>query len=87
MAGIISAGLTSFFTWQNPATVPLLLVLSAFFVLVAGLRKWVRAKYVGPSGESRQVYFTDGSGFGLGAIFSGTKRLYDNMRATVLVDR
>jgi hypothetical protein len=84
--GMISGGFTSFFTWQNPATIPLLVGLNALSLLAAGPTKWVRVDYLGLAGEERRAYFTDGSAFGWGKVFGGASKLLEEMRAKVLAD-
>jgi hypothetical protein len=86
IVAMIAGGVMSFFTWHNPATVPLLVGLNAFFLMVAGRTKWVLVEYRGPSGDERRAYFTDGSAFGWGQLFGGVSRLLEEMSAKVLVD-
>jgi hypothetical protein len=79
-----SSGLMRFFTWQNPATVPLVIGLFLLCVVVAGPIPWVEVECRDEKGAQQQAYFLDGSGGGLGRLFGGTERLRAELKSTVL---
>jgi hypothetical protein len=58
------------------AAVALVVAGDLFGLWVAVSGKWVRVDYQDESGSRRSAYFADGSKFGWGGIFGGTKVLY-----------
>lgn len=56
----ISFGVMSFFTWENPATIPLLIGLAAFNFAVIGPVAWVEVEYRNEQGQAEKAYFMNG---------------------------
>jgi len=77
------SSLTSYFTWQNPATIPLIAGIIIFTIVVAGLVQWVEVEYSDEQGDSQKVFFLDGSGWGYARLFGATGRLHRALQDAV----
>jgi hypothetical protein len=84
--GWIFSGGTSFFTLDNPATVPFLVLLNVFLLWAMGSMRWARVEYRDASGDRRVACFSDGRAFGWGSIAGGTTQLFEVMKAAVLAN-
>lgn len=61
-----------------------MLVVCNFFGLVIGFgTKWVRVEYLDDNNNSCLAFFADGSSFGWGGIFGGTKRMYRSLKSSL----
>jgi hypothetical protein len=84
LIALTSSGLMTFFTWQNPETVPLLIGLTVIYALIAGPVHWVEVGYVNENGDAQKAYFLDGSSGGFARLFGATRRLHRELRTVVL---
>lgn len=79
-----SSGLMKVFTWKNPATIPLMLGLIAFYAVVSGPVQWIEVEYVDEKGDKQRAYFLDGGGAGAARLFGATGRLHRQLQNVVL---
>jgi hypothetical protein len=84
LVALTSSGLMSYFTWQNPVTIPFLIGLMVVNFLVAGPVQWVEVVFMGQHDEAQKAFFLDGSGGGLARLCGSTRRLYRDLSKVVL---
>jgi hypothetical protein len=84
LVAMTSSGLMTFFTWENPATIPLVIGFILLYAWIAGPVQWVEVDYVDESGAAQKAYFLDGGGGGFARLFGATRRLHGELRAVVL---
>lgn len=83
--GLIILGIASGFfktiTWQDPLTVPLLVGINLFMVLIWWTDKWVAVEYLDDAGQPQKLFLNDGTMFGWGAHFGGTKKIHSALES------
>ena len=75
IAAIIFGGITSYYTWNNPESYVLWIVVTLLYIFILAVH-WIRIDYVDEEGHARESYF---SACGWTRLWGGTKRICESI--------
>lgn len=82
--GALYLGVFNNFHWGDPLSVGVVAAISVFYFVSAGPVMWIRVDYEDDVGNGGQAYFLAG---GFSRFLGGTRRLYEEIKATVFQPR
>ena len=82
---MMGMGAFSFFTLNNPMSIPMIVGLNLLAVLMSRSIRWIVVDYVTSEGNFLRAYFTAGTAMGGVSRRSDTVKLFDALRESILL--